>query len=105
MEAQEMAKRCTHVDAIEDVTPKTNGCEECPQRALQVGNVTALLTCRPDLEPGPKTTNVRGCAQLGLQLVSKFKSVDMGPRFRGDDDVDYLAHHARPCAGHPRLPM
>src|ERR1700694_845116 len=35
---------------------------------------------------GPITTEVRGYAELMLQLVSKSTSVAMGPRFRGDDD-------------------
>ena len=41
--------------------------------------------CRPGLEPGPITTNVRGYAELELQLTLKSTSVVMGPCVRRDD--------------------
>src|SRR6202022_4094326 len=43
--------------------------------------------CRPGLEPGPITTNVRGWAELVLQLVSKLTSVVMGPLGSRDDEL------------------
>ncbi|MGO8912183.1 MAG: hypothetical protein ACLQDM_23040 [Bradyrhizobium sp.] len=36
--------------------------------------------------PGPTTTNIRGYAQLVLQLISKLEMMAMDPRVRGDDD-------------------
>jgi uncharacterized UBP type Zn finger protein len=42
---ENMAKRCTHLDQIQDVTPSANGCEDC----LKIGDtwvhLRLCLTC------------------------------------------------------------
>lgn len=55
-----MAKRCTHVDEIEDVTPKTDGCEECLKMGGHWVHLRLCLTCGHvgccDSSPGKHAT-------------------------------------------------
>ena len=40
-----MVKRCTHLDTIRDVTPGTDGCEECLQAGTGWVHLRICLTC------------------------------------------------------------
>lgn len=40
-----MATRCTHLDAIHDVSPNTNGCEECLKLGDRWVHLRMCMTC------------------------------------------------------------
>ena len=55
-----MAKQCKHVDEIEDVTPKTDGCEECLKIGGRWVHLRLCLQCGHvgccDSSPGKHAT-------------------------------------------------
>ncbi len=42
---EHMAKRCTHLDQIQDVTPSANGCEDCLKMGDTWVHLRLCLTC------------------------------------------------------------
>jgi uncharacterized UBP type Zn finger protein len=40
-----MARECTHLDMIKDVSPNTNGCEECLQTGDEWVHLRMCLVC------------------------------------------------------------
>ncbi len=40
-----MAQECTHLDQIRDVTPRTDGCEECLKMGAEWVHLRLCLTC------------------------------------------------------------